>query len=74
MICWFNNHNNNVWYNATLVFFTSTISSCNNGMYLEEDNFRKAVALYVSRNRDVLKQKWSMGNDQYLIPSEGCEP
>jgi len=43
-------------------------------MYLEEDNFRKAVALYVSRNRDVLKQKWTMGNDQYLIPSEGGEP
>jgi hypothetical protein len=70
MICWLNNHCNSVQYNPNLVFFTSTISSCNNGLYLENSNFRNAIALYVARNRDVLHQNWEFNINVYLAPKE----
>ena len=68
MICWFNNHSNTAEHNPNLVFFTSTISSCNNGMYLEPSSFRYAIALYVARNRDVLKQDWKININVYRTP------
>jgi hypothetical protein len=74
MICWFNNHSNSVQYNPNLVFFTSSISSANNGTYLENGNFRNGIALYVSRNRDVLKQKWVSNTDVYLSPKNKIIP
>ncbi len=70
MICWFNNHSNSAQFNPNLVFFTSCISSANNGTYLENGNFRNGIALYVARNRDVLKQKWSITTNVYLAPKD----
>jgi hypothetical protein len=52
--------------NATFVFLMSSISSRHSGMYLEKENFRLAMALYVSRDRNIIKQNWVKDSDQYF--------
>ena len=70
MICWFENHSNNIMSNATFVFLMSSISSRHSGMYLEKENFRLAMALYVSRDRNIIKQNWVKDADQYFKPKK----
>jgi hypothetical protein len=68
MICWFENHSNNVMSNANFVFLTSTISSRHSGMYLDIENFRLGMALYIARDRNIIKQNWVNDADLYFKP------
>jgi hypothetical protein len=68
MICWFENHSNNVMCNIDYVFLMSTISSRHSGMYLQKENFRLGLALYVSRDRVIVKNNWVNDADQYFKP------
>lgn len=68
MICWFENHSNDVMSNVTFVFLMSSISSRHSGMYLEKENFRKAIALYISRDRVIIRNNWLIDSNRYLKP------
>ena len=56
MICWFNNHSNSVQYNPNLVFFTSSISSANNGTYLETNGQFNGAGLVSDKHENVLEK------------------
>ena len=68
MMCWFENHSNNVMCNIDYVFLMSTISSRHSGMYLDKENFRLGMALYIARDRFVIKKTWINDADIYLKP------
>jgi|688.fasta_scaffold463385_3 hypothetical protein len=72
MICWFENHSNDVVSSVRFVFFTSTISSRFSGMYLNNENFRLYVPLYVSR-RLSSRHDFKDHDDVYLAPNEKSE-
>lgn len=69
MICWFENHSNNVMSNSDFVFLMSTVSSRHSGIYLQEENFRLGMALYIARDRKLIKQNWINDADQYFKPN-----
>ena len=56
--------------NTTFVFLLSNISSRHSGMYLEKENFRLAMALYIARDRNIIKQNWVNDADQYFKPKK----
>jgi len=47
MICWFENHSNNIMSNSDYVFLISNVSSRHSGMYLQKEKFRLGMALYI---------------------------
>jgi hypothetical protein len=68
MICWFENHINNVESIDSFVFFTSCISSRHSGYYIHEANFRQNIAVYVAKGRNVLGKTWKNQSDVYFVP------
>lgn len=68
MICWFENHINNVESIDSFVFFTSCISSRYSGYYIHEANFRQNIAVYVAKGRNVLGKTWKNQSDVYFVP------
>jgi hypothetical protein len=69
MICWFENDSNNVMSNTNFVFLMSSISSRHSGMYLQEENFRLGIALYIARDRKLIKPNWKYDIDPYFKPN-----
>ena len=69
MICWFENHSNNVMCNSDFVFLMSTNSSRHSGLYLQEENFRLGMALYIARDRKIIKPNLRYDTDQYFKPN-----
>jgi DNA-binding beta-propeller fold protein YncE len=70
MICWFENHGNDVSSIDTYVFITSTISSRHSGFYSQKSNFRRAIGLYIARNRDIIPPtNYTLHNNVYLAPN-----
>jgi hypothetical protein len=69
MICWLENHSNDRMSSLTYVFYLSTISSRNSGMYLKENNFRHSISIYTAR-RISSKHLWVDHEDLYLVPSK----
>ena len=72
MICWLNTAANDVAKNMSDVFLMSHISPTKAGFYLEtSSSFRRAMALYVARNRDIIKSTdFLIHNNVYLAPSK----
>lgn len=69
MICWFENHSNDVVSSVSFVFFTSTSSSRFSGMYLKNENFRLSIPLYISR-RLSSNHNFKEHDNVYLAPNE----
>jgi hypothetical protein len=70
MICWFENDSNNIMSGVKYVFFTSTLSSRNSGMYLEKENFRSSIGLYTARRLFALNHHWEKHDDLYQAPKD----
>ena len=70
MICWFETHGNDVTKNQMDVFLMSTISSSRSGIYVyTEEHFRRALALNVARNRELIAPtNFLLHNNVYLAP------
>ncbi len=71
MICWLENHGNDVTKNMSDVFLMSNISSTKSGFYLNSSlGFRRAMALYVARNREIIKPTdFLLHNNVYCAPT-----
>ena len=65
MICWFQNHSNNISKNTQDIYLLSRQHT--NGMYLEAINFRYAVSFYTAR-RLLSVHTWQIHDDVYLQP------
>jgi len=71
MICWFENHGNDVSNINTYVFITFTISSRHSGFYSQKSNFRRSIALLIARNRSIiLATNYITHDDVYLAPKK----
>ncbi len=70
MICWFENLNNTVQTIQVQVYFMSSKSSQAHGYYLYDINFRKNIAIYIARGRDVIETSWINQSDVYLAPDK----
>jgi len=68
MLCWFENHSNNIMSNSDYVFLISNVSSRHSGMYLQKENFRLGMALYIARDRSIIKRNWINDPDLYFKP------
>ncbi len=68
MICWFENLNNTVQTIQFQVYLMSSKSSQAHGYYLDGGNFRKNIAIYIARGRDVVDTSWINQSDVYLAP------
>jgi hypothetical protein len=72
MICWFENHSNNLQNSTSLVYLLSTKSSRGGGLYMNQQNLRKCLAMFTTRS--VEKQNWVNDQDRYLFPNhEGLQ-
>lgn len=69
IFCWFENHGSDVSSNTQYLYLLSSISSRHLGFYMHDFNSRKAIALFVSRNRDVVLSDFKNHDDVYLSPS-----
>ena len=68
MICWFENLNNTIQTIQSSVYFVSSKSSQAHGYYIDEKSFRRNVAVYVARGRDIIDSSWVNQSDVYLHP------
>jgi hypothetical protein len=66
MICWFENHNNDVGHSGAFVFIMSSKSATNSGLYVRDVNFRRFIGLVNSRS--LIKSKWVYTSNVYLKP------
>jgi len=71
MICWLENSENVVSANTQHLYLLSSISSRHSDFYVHAFNSRKAIALFVARNRDVILSESKNHDDVYLKPNEG---
>jgi hypothetical protein len=71
MICWFEKSSNEVSRNEHSVFILSSISSSKSGTEILQPNFRKFLALSVSKNREVVgRGNWIINHNLYLAPKD----
>ena len=68
MICWFENHSNNIGENTQNVFLVSNTSSLKNGLPILPLNFKESVALYVVRRTTICS--FHNREDAYLAPNK----
>ena len=64
MICWFENHSNEVQRNQLDVFFIS--SRYTSGFQVNEPSFRRAIPLFIARA--VVLPKWFNSSNVYFEP------
>ncbi len=72
MICWFENHSNNLQNSTNLVYLLSTKSSRGGGLYMHQQNLRKCLTMFTTRT--IEKQNWINDQDRYLFPSYESVP
>ena len=65
------NVSNNVYKNATDVYFVSSCSSMGHGISVMQQNFDRVVANFASRK--LIDCNWVNSKDEYLAPNEGNE-
>jgi hypothetical protein len=65
MICWFQNHSNNISKNTQDIYLLSR--QCTNGMYVVNVNFRETISFYAAR-RLLSVHPWQIHDDVYLSP------
>jgi len=68
MICWFENSNNTIQVIQFQVYLMSCKSTQAHGYYLDENNFRENISMYIARCRDVIITSWLNQSDVYLAP------
>jgi len=70
MICYFNGNGNDILNSVTNVFLTSSFASKAHGYYFFKNSFRRNMALYIARGRDVIETSWINQSDIYLAPKD----
>ncbi len=70
MICWFENMNNTIQTIQSSVYFMSSKSSQAHGYYLDEISFRRNMAVYIARGREIVNTTWVNQSDVYLAPNK----
>ena len=68
MLFWFGNTSNDISSNETFLYLKSSMSSRLSGVPVYKDNFRRAIGLYVARNRKVIIDNFGIHEDVYLAP------
>jgi len=68
MICWFENTANEPQNSTSLVYLLSSKSSRGGGLYMNQQNIRKCLAIFITRS--IEKQNWINDQDRYLAPNK----
>jgi|LauGreDrversion4_2_1035121.scaffolds.fasta_scaffold24434_2 hypothetical protein len=69
MIFWFETTGNDCSYNRTIRWITPYRSSSKNGFYIEANNFRNGLTMFVCKSEDIISQSnWIFHHDVYLAP------
>jgi|LauGreDrversion4_2_1035121.scaffolds.fasta_scaffold167490_2 hypothetical protein len=66
MICWFENHNNDVQHSDAFVFMMSSKSTTGSGLFVINNNFRRVIGLVNSRR--LVRNEWEINPNRYLAP------
>jgi hypothetical protein len=66
MICWFHVNGSRVQYNDKFCHLVNSYEG--SGIVIDYLNFRRGLAVFISRNRDILPSNWIIDSDLYLEP------
>ena len=69
MICWFENHGNNIQYNCTHVFLSPLVSNDKHGLPIDKINLRLSLSLYTARS--LIPITWRDSHNVYIKPMIG---
>jgi|LauGreDrversion4_2_1035121.scaffolds.fasta_scaffold63172_2 hypothetical protein len=68
MIFWIHTNSSRVQYNDKFCHCINSYEG--SGLVVDYQNFRRGLAMFVSRNRELIRTSWIIDSDLYLAPNK----